>query len=90
VPQKWTFNAEKRDNQERFGYTNASARNGYSPDRLVVQVSGGAPGAHKQRRPVQQRINPALSGKIGSTQFFEQGFGPALFLFPARLNVRAI
>jgi hypothetical protein len=42
LPQKWTFNAEKRDNQEMFSYKTASARYGLSPHRLVVQVSGGA------------------------------------------------
>jgi hypothetical protein len=38
------------------------------------------PGAHKQRHPVKQR-QISIFGEIGSTQFFERGFGPALFLF---------
>jgi hypothetical protein len=39
---------------------------------------GRSPGAHKQRRPVNQN-QIQLFGKIGSTQFLEQGFCPALF-----------
>jgi hemoglobin-like flavoprotein len=37
------------------------------------------PGAHKQRHPVKQR-QISTFGETGSTQFFERGFGPALFL----------
>jgi hypothetical protein len=37
------------------------------------------PGAHKQRHPVKQR-QISTFGETGSTQFFEQGCGPALFL----------
>jgi hypothetical protein len=36
------------------------------------------PGAHKQRHPVKQR-QISIFGETGSTQFFERGFGPALF-----------
>ena len=49
---------------------------------LVVQVSGGAPGAHKQRRPVNQD-QIQVCGEIGSTQFLEQGFVPCSFFFSA-------
>jgi hypothetical protein len=52
--------------------------------RLAVRsTSGGpslgrSPGAHKQRRPVNQE-QIQIFGEIGSTQFLEQGFRPALF-----------
>jgi hemoglobin-like flavoprotein len=44
------------------------------------------PGAHKQRHPVKQR-QISIFGETGSTQFFERGFGPALFLEKPVLNV---
>src|SRR5580704_9685845 len=43
---------------------------------------GRSPGAHKQRRPVNQD-QIQLCGEIGSTQFLEQGFVPCSFLFAA-------
>ena len=51
--------------------------------RLIVRSSGGpslgrSPGAHKQRRPVNQD-QIQFFGEIGSTQFSEQGSRPALF-----------
>src|ERR1700704_3024497 len=39
---------------------------------------GRSPGAHKQRRPVNQD-QIKFFGEIGSTQFSEQGLRPALF-----------
>jgi hypothetical protein len=41
---------------------------------------GRSPGAQKQRRPVNQD-QIQIFGKIGSTQFLEQGESPALFSF---------
>jgi hypothetical protein len=46
------------------------------------------PGAHKQRHPVKQR-QISIFGETGSTQFFERGFGPALFLETAGLQRRS-
>jgi hemoglobin-like flavoprotein len=45
---------------------------------LVVQVSGGAPDAHKQRRLVN-KIKSNLSRKIRVDTIFERGWRPALF-----------
>jgi hemoglobin-like flavoprotein len=45
------------------------------------------PGAHKQRHPVKQR-QISIFGETGSTQFFERGFGPALF-FEQRGKINA-
>jgi hypothetical protein len=52
--------------------------------RLAARLKSGgpslgrSPGAHKQRRPVNQ--NQILTfGEIGSTQFLEQGFIALLF-----------
>ena len=39
---------------------------------------GRSPGAHKQRRPVNQK-QIQIFGEIGSTQFLEQGFVPCSF-----------
>src|SRR3977135_1290672 len=39
---------------------------------------GRSPGAHKQRRPVNQH-QIKFFGEIGSTQFLEQGLSPSLF-----------
>src|ERR1700744_342585 len=44
---------------------------------------GRSPGAHKQRRPVNQD-QIELCGEIGSTQFLEQGFVPCSFFFWSR------
>src|ERR1700716_3435284 len=41
---------------------------------------GRSPGAHKQRRPVNQD-QIQIFGEIGSTQFLEQGFAPCSFSF---------
>ena len=52
--------------------------------RLTVRLKSGgpslgrSPGAHKQRRPVNQD-QIQLCGEIGSTQFLEQGFIALLF-----------
>src|SRR5882762_6899824 len=52
--------------------------------RLTVRLKSGgpslgrSPGAHKQRRPVNQD-QIKFFGEIGSTQFLEQGLRPALF-----------
>jgi hemoglobin-like flavoprotein len=43
------------------------------------------PGAHKQRHPVKQR-QISIFGETGSTQFFERGFGPALFFGKPAFN----
>ena len=45
---------------------------------------GRSPGAHKQRRPVNQD-QIQVCGEIGSTQFLEQGFVPCSFFFGAVL-----
>src|ERR1700674_4691917 len=45
---------------------------------------GRSPGAHKQRRPVNQD-QIQIFGEIGSTQFSEQGFSPCSFFFEMRL-----
>src|ERR1700727_451237 len=45
---------------------------------------GRSPGAHKQRRPVNQD-QIQVCGEIGSTQFLEQGFVPCSFFFSAVL-----
>jgi hypothetical protein len=44
----------------------------------MVQVSGGTLARSKQRRPAG-KIKAKLRGKIGSTQFFEQGLTPCSF-----------
>jgi hypothetical protein len=44
----------------------------------VVQVSGGTLARKKQRRPANQR-QIQICGKIGSTQFLEQGLTALLF-----------
>src|SRR3984893_9696826 len=54
---------------------------------------GRSPDAHKQRRPVNQD-QIQIYGKIGSTQFLEQGESPALFslkrrVFLSRWGLRA-
>jgi hypothetical protein len=52
--------------------------------RLAARLKSGgpslgrSPGAHKQRRPVNQD-QIQIFGKIGSTQFLEQGFPPCSF-----------
>src|ERR1700736_2545133 len=43
---------------------------------------GRSPGAHKQRRPANQD-QIQIFGKIGSTQFLEQGESPAFFFVGA-------
>jgi hypothetical protein len=54
--------------------------------RLAARLKSGgpslgrSPGAHKQRRPVNQD-QIQLCGEIGSTQFLEQGFSPCSFFF---------
>jgi hemoglobin-like flavoprotein len=45
------------------------------------------PGAHKQRHPAKQRQISSF-GETGSTQFFERGFGPALFFAQPEKNQR--
>src|ERR1700682_1722943 len=68
------------------------AENGDKTKKMVYQCrlrlaarlkSGGpslgrSPGAHKRRQPVNQD-QIQIFGEIGSTQFLEQGFRPALF-----------
>ena len=44
---------------------------------------GRSPGAHKQRRPVNQD-QIQFFGEIGSTQFLEQGLPPCSFFFCGR------
>src|SRR5476651_1925792 len=52
--------------------------------RLAARLKSGgpslgrSPGAHKQRRPVNQD-QIQVCGEIGSTQFLEQGFTPCSF-----------
>jgi hypothetical protein len=54
--------------------------------RLTARLKSGgpslgrSPGAHKQRRPVNQD-QIQIYGEIGSTQFLEQGFVPCSFFF---------
>src|ERR1700722_18703298 len=58
--------------------------------RLVARLKSGgpslgrSPGAHKQRRPVNQN-QIQIFGEIGSTQLLEQGTSLALF-FDARFR----
>jgi hemoglobin-like flavoprotein len=58
--------------------------------RLAARLKSGgpslgrSPGAHKQRRPVNQD-QIQIFGEIGSTQFLEQGASPALFSFAGLL-----
>src|ERR1700682_3454099 len=74
------------------------AENGDKTKKMVYQCrlrltarlkSGGpslgrSPGAHKQRRPVNQD-QIQIFGEIGTTQFLEQGFPPCSFFFWSRL-----
>jgi len=58
--------------------------------RLAARLKSGgpslgrSPGAHKQRRPVNQD-QIQIFGEIGSTQFLEQGLPPCSFFFCSRL-----
>jgi hypothetical protein len=55
-----------------------SAGSGWPQGEVWWSKSREEPGAHKQRHPVKQR-QISIFGETGSTQFFERGFGPALF-----------
>ncbi len=77
----WTIVAENDDKTEKMVYE-------YWLRLVVRPKSGGpslgrSPGAHKQRRPVNQN-QIQIFGEIGSTQFLEQGLPPCSFFFCGR------
>ncbi|HEX7882252.1 MAG TPA: hypothetical protein VF499_05900 [Afipia sp.] len=86
MPQKLTFNAEKRDKEETFSYKNPSARYGCSPHRLVVQVSGGVPGAQKQRHPRLIKDKSNFFGENRVDTIFGAGLWPCSFFVASNMH----
>jgi hypothetical protein len=74
----WTIVAEIDDKTKKMVYDyglRLAARS-----KLGGPSLGRSPGAHKQRRPVNQE-QIQIFGEIGSTQFLSRAPRPALFFF---------